>query len=91
MGTTCWHTWKTEHTAVVKLFPSIVCSSSFSRHHHKTVFSDTSYHLGPGWHLHCKHTQASAAAAVPALLVVHVDSYPLIGLQAQKGHLEMKH
>lgn len=74
MGTTCWHTWKTEHTAVVKLFPSMVCS--------KTVFSDTSYHLGPGWHLHCKHTQASAAAAVPALLVVHVDSYLLVGLQA---------
>lgn len=56
----------------------------------KALVSDTSYHLGPGWHLHCKHTQASAAAAVPALLVVHVDRYLLVGLQAQKGRSEIK-
>lgn len=49
-----------------------------------SFLSVTSYHLGPGWHLHCKHTQASAAAAVPALLVVHVDSDLLVGLQAEK-------
>lgn len=40
-----------------------------------------SHHLGPGWHLHSKHTHASAAAAVPALLIVHMDCHFLVGLQ----------
>lgn len=44
-----------------------------------------SYHLSPGWHLDSKHTHASAAAAVPALLIVYMDSHFLVGLQ-HKGY-----
>lgn len=44
-----------------------------------------SYHLSPGWYLNSKHIQASATAAVPALLIVHVDGHLLVGLQ-HKGY-----
>jgi len=39
------------------------------------------YHLSPGWHFYSKHSQASAAATVPALLVVYMNGHFLTGLK----------
>lgn len=46
----------------------------------ENILGKTSYHLRPGWHLDGEHTHSSAAAAVPALLIVHMDSHFLVGL-----------
>lgn len=39
------------------------------------------YHLSSCWHLDSKHIQASAAAAVPALLIVYMNGHFLVRLQ----------
>lgn len=45
------------------------------------------YHLCPCWHFNSKYIQASAAAAVPALLIVHMNSHSLVALQhTQQPH-----
>lgn len=44
------------------------------------------YHLRPCWHFNSKYIQASAAAAVPALLIVHMNSHSLVALQHTHTH-----
>lgn len=46
------------------------------------------YHFRPCWHFYSKYIQASAAAAVPALLIVHMNRHSLVGLQdTQQPHM----
>lgn len=71
---------------VLSGFAEIGCLDFCFRHkwdicHGQNVFYETDfYHLRPCWHFNSKHIQASAAAAVLALLIVHMNSHSLVGL-----------
>lgn len=49
------------------------------------------YHFGPGWNFYSEHGHPSAAATVPALLVVYMNRHLLIGLQNRKHWLTFNH